>query len=219
MPRTARDTTAWVAEKIEAMDKVAGTRILSPHTFKVNRDDYPSFEVAVLSLASVTAEDIEPLLTDRPNVSMVVNVPKASQWRESALSLVREHGISFGGMSDLMAAIAGNLEDVAGYRKTENAFVERGLSQHSQVSRFVQEFDRVYKVYRSRFDPLRVVILNEYEITGEHVRTARTQYGVCDAVVITNPNGRATSSAIEIAQGMRTEVLMWREFLGRLNSE
>jgi hypothetical protein len=60
-------------------------------------------------------------------------------------------------------------------------------------------------------------MLNEYELTADHVRTARSRYGAFDAILINNPNGKATSAASDVAKGLRVGIFMWREFLGRLN--
>ena len=66
---------------------------------------------------------------------------------------------------------------------------------------------------------LTVVMLNEYELTADHLRNARDRYGQFSIAVITNPNGRATSSAEETAQTMGVEILKWGPFFGRLNKK
>jgi hypothetical protein len=60
-------------------------------------------------------------------------------------------------------------------------------------------------------------MLNEYELTADHVRTAKSQYGIFDTVLLNDPNGKPTSSALQVAENMGIEILKWREFLGRLN--
>jgi hypothetical protein len=219
MPRPPQETTAWVASNIAQKTDVSGTEVTSPSTFRVNRKALPPFEVLVLSISEVTDFILTPLLATYPRVAFVVNVPKDGLWTQSGIAVARSRGLAFGGIGDLMSAISHKLEDVSEYKKSENAFVERGLSQHDHVSHFEQESDRVYMVFRFGLDPLRIVLLNEYELTAEHVRNARSRYGSFDVVLMTNPNGSATMEAKEAARGMRVPILPWRQFLGRLSSE
>jgi len=218
MPRPPQETTAWVADRIAETTDATGTKVTSPFTFRVNRKDLPSFEVLVLSAAKVTDDILDPLLADAPSASFVVNVPKNGIWTESGIATARSHDCAFGGIGELMSALHQKLDDVSAFIKKENAFVERGLDQHDNVSHFDQEYDRVYMVHRPGMKSLRVVLLNEYELTAEHVRTARTNYGPFDIVLMTNPNGTATKDSLDTAKAMQVSILPWRRFLGRLGS-
>ncbi len=105
------------------------------------------------------------------------------------------------------------------FQPKETEFVERGLRQHDRISRFERVYDRLYRISRSGLRDLTVAMLNEYELTADHLRTARDRYGEFSVAVITNPNGRATSSAGEAAQTMGVEILKWGTFFGRLNKK
>lgn len=218
MPRPPQDTTAWVANNIARTTDVTGTTVTSPFTFRVERKNRPPFEVLVLSYPQVTDDVLNPLLAAAPPVSFVVNVPKDGVWVQSGIAAAHHHQCAFGGIAELMSAIYHKLDDVSEFVKKENAFVERGLLQHDRVSLFDQEYDRVYTVHRPGMKFLRVVLLNEYELTAEHVRTARTKYGPFDIVLMTNPNGTSTKDAKEAAKGMQIAILPWRQFLGRLGT-
>jgi hypothetical protein len=218
MPRPPQDTTAWVANNIAQTTDVTGTTVTSPFTFRVERKDRTSFDVLVLSYPQVTDAILNPLLAAVPPVSFVVNVPKDGVWTQSGIAAARHHHCAFGGIAELMSAIYHKLEDISEFVKKENAFVERGLLQHDRVGHFDQECDRVYMVHRLGMESLRVVLLNEYELTVEHVRTARTKYGPFDIVLMTNPNGTSTKDAKETAKGMQIAILPWRQFLGRLGT-
>jgi len=218
MPRPPQDTTAWVANNIAQTTDVTGTTVTSPFTFRVERKDRPPFEVLVLSYPQVTDAVLNPLLAAAPPVSFVVNVPKDSVWTQSGIAAAHHCQCAFGGIAELMSAIYNKLDDVSAFVKKENAFVERGLLQHDCVSSFDQEFDRAYMVHRLGMKSLRVVLLNEYELTAEHVRAARTRYGPFDIVLMTNPNGTPTKDAKEAAKGLQIAILPWRQFLGRLGT-
>ena len=66
-------------------------------------------------------------------------------------------------------------------------------------------------------DDVVVVLANEYELTADHVRTARDRYGPFTDILITNPNGEPTSSSMQAAESMGAHVFKWGAFLSRLN--
>jgi hypothetical protein len=59
------------------------------------------------------------------------------------------------------------------------------------------------------------LLLNEYELSADHVRTARDRYGTFNAILKTN--GRITEAAIAAANSMGATIYMWGQLLGRLN--
>lgn len=218
MYRPPLNTTTWVAEQIGKMEEVSATQVTSQHTFRVDRLDLPSFEVLVFSAEAVTDDVFAPLMSSYPNVSIAVNVPKNAKWLKSAFATVREKDLAFGGMGDLMAAIRKKLPEIRRFRKNENEFVERILRQHTCVLRIEQEADRVYRIHRTNAAPLRITLLNEYELTGDRVRAAVDEYGAFDIVLMTNPSGSATSDAQSVSRALQIPLLTSRQLLGRLNA-
>jgi hypothetical protein len=199
------------------MSEVHEAAVIGPNTLRISRKKRGPFVAGIISVPIVTAESLQPLLDADSEIEIVVNVPKESLWTGTAIAAAAARGVAFGGISDLMSAVSRNVENVREYTRREYEFVERGLNQHDRVSELEREFDRVYLVHRYRLPPLRFVMLNEYELTADHVRTARSRYGAFDAVLINNPNGNPTSGALEVAEDMGIEIFKWREFLGRLN--
>jgi hypothetical protein len=112
-----------------------------------------------------------------------------------------------------------DVEDVRTFQPKETEFVERGLRQHDRILSFDRVHDRLYRVSRKGLPDLTVAMLNEYELTADHLRTARDRYGQFSVAVITDPNGRATSSAEEVAETLGVEILKWAPFFGRLNKK
>ena len=215
MTRSAEQTTGWVAENISKMSDVIEAAVIGRNTLRVSRKKYDPFVAAIIAVPVVTAEILRPVLDDDSAIEIVANVPKESVWSGNAITSAAARGVAFGGISDLMSAISN--EDVRAYTRREYAFVERGLGQHTKISGLEREFDRVYLVHRRELPSLRFVMLNEYELTSDHVRIARSRYGAFDAVLMNNPNGRPTSGAIEVAKGMGVGIFKWGEFLSSLN--
>jgi hypothetical protein len=215
MARAPEQTTTWVAETIAEMGEVQDTTVVGPHSLRITRNKFAPFVAGVVSVPVVTPEIVHPVLEADSLIEILVNVPKESMWTGLAITAVAARGIAFGGLGDLMSAISD--EDVRRYTRSEYDFVERGLRQHTRVLRLDREADRAYLVHRHDLPPLRFVMLKEYELTGDHVRTARDRYGAFDAVLLNNPNGKPTTNALEVARDLGVGIFKWGQFLGRLN--
>lgn len=211
------ETTEWVATSLRDADKVEKVDILSDRVLRIFRDEHDPFVAGIVSAPRVAAETIEPVVKSNLGVEIIANVPKEAYWTGSALNLAAENNIATGSLGDLYRAL--RMEDIRGYQPRETEFVERSLRQHTKVAGFSRLHDRLYRVRRHGLSQLDVVMLNEYELTADHVRTARDRYGKFSVVVITNPNGEATSSAEEAAEGMGAQIYKWGPFLGRLNKK
>ena len=200
MARTPEQTTAWVAQTIGKMGDVQDVKVVDAHSIRVTRNKFDPFEAGIVSVSRVTPEIILPVIEANPSIEIIVNVPKESMWTGDAIAVAEIKGVAFGGIRDLMSAVSD--EVVSQYTRSEYSFVERGLRQHTRVSDLERAADRVYIVYRHGLAPLRFVMLNEYELTGDHIRTARDRYGAFDEILLNNPNGKPTTGAREVAEGM-----------------
>jgi hypothetical protein len=70
---------------------------------------------------------------------------------------------------------------------------------------------------RKGLDPVTVLILNDYELTADHVRNGIERYGAFEAIVRSNPNGRTTDAAYQAAADSGIKIFTWGEFFGQLN--
>jgi len=208
-------TGKWVAEKMKNHTEVMEVALLSPQRVELIRKLYPKIVIGTTAVDRLDANTLTPFLEGVPAVSFVVNVPKESYVAGSALQLGSKNGIGMGSFGDLMRAVL--LPDVSQYVSKEIGFIERGLDQHTRVIAFERIDDRHYLLTRRHLDDVHVVFLNEYDVTADHVRTARTRYGPFTMLVITNPNGGATSSALDAASSIGCGIYKWGEFLGALN--
>jgi hypothetical protein len=214
---TPAQTTEWVASSLKEADKVEKVEVLSDRVLRVFRDEYDPFLAGIVSAPRVEATTIEPVVKSGLGVEIIANVPKEAYWTGSALDLASANAIATGSLGDLYRAL--RMEDIRGYQPAETEFVERSLRQHTKVTGFRRLHDRLYRVSRHGLSDLDVVMLNEYELTADQVRTARDRYGKFSDIVITNPNGTATSSAEQAAEGMGAQIYKWGPFLGRLNKK
>jgi len=218
MPRyTPIETTNWVAENLKKSDDVDEIKVLSDQVLQVFRGDKSPYVAGVVSQFRVDAEHIEPILALNLDVEIIVNVPKESFWTGAALNLAAVNKVATGSYGDLLRVL--NWNEVREFRSDETNFVERGLRQHSCVKSFERIHDRLYRVERNNLPNLTVVMLNEYELTADAIRTARDRYGAFSVVARTNPNGRVIRGADEVAETLGAEIFDWGGFFRRLRRE
>lgn len=211
------ETTEWVASKLRKATDVLAVEILSNQVLRIERRNYDPFIAGVVSTECVKTDTIKSLITSPFEIEIIANVPKESYWTGAALKLARDNDIATGGFGDLLRVI--DVEDVRLFESKETLFIERGLRQHDRVKDMERVHDRLYRIRRNRLPDLTVVMLNEYELTSDHLRTARERYGPFSIAVITNPNGDPTDAAKKVAQTLGVEILKWGAFFGRLNKK
>lgn len=208
-------TGNWVAERMKGHTEVSDVVLLAMRHVELTRKKYHTVIVGTTAVERFDASALTSFLEVTPEVAFVVNVPQESYVTGSALRLSARHGIPVGGLGDLMRAVS--LPDISEYVNKEVSFIERGLAQHTHVESYERLDDRRYLVKRHDLDELQVIFLNEYDLTADHVRTARSRYGVFTMLVITNPSGRATSSAGSAAAATGCRIYKWGDFMGALN--
>ena len=209
---TIRD---WTLKQLSEHDEVVVVEPRGDTFIEIQRKKYEPISAAILNEGRVDRGIVESVFDQGVDVQFVANVPKVSVWTGDAIVVAREHNSGWGGLGDLMSAI--NLESVEGFQRNEYSFVERGIHQHNKVESFERLFDRVFLLFRKGLPEIKVALANEYELTAEHVRTAREVYGEFSLLVQTNPNGNVSSKAQEVAKGLGVDVLNWSDFYGRLN--
>lgn len=215
MARPIEETTAWVASVMRQKTGVTSVEQLTARSIRVSRDEYPPYVAGIISQSSVTDEDVGAALAVDSSVDIIINVPAQGVWTGSAIRAAQAAGVAFGGMGDLQSCI--QRQDPKAYVKAEFEFIDRGLRQHDRISSVTRDADRVFLVHRPGLPDTRVVALYEYELTAEHLRIARDRYGAFNLVLISNPNGKPTQGASEVARELGVELHMFGSLLGRLN--
>lgn len=213
--RTKLDTTAWVAENLRSEERVLGVTVLTDQIIQVSRIKHGPYVAGIISEKRVEVNCIKQLVESDLCVEIIANVPKESFWTGDAIRFARSQNVSTGSLGDLYRVISE--QDVRRFRSPETEFIERSMRQHDRIAQFQQIHDRLYRIERSDgLSDVTVLMLNEYDLTADHVRTARDRYGAFSLLVMTNPNGSATESAEQVAASMGVDILMWKNFLGRL---
>lgn len=207
----------FIANGMANHDEVTHATALDAHLIEVVRKRHPDFIVGVVSTARVERATIEEFVRDE-RVDFVCNIPREAVWSGEAIDLVKAHGRAWGGVADLFSAAAGQ-EPAREFVRREYEFIERIFDQHSAVVRVERIYDRVYRLYRRAKPSVEVALVNEYDLTADHVRTAWERYGPFSDILANNPNCRFSSEASAAAQELGVKLLMLRPFMGRLNSQ
>ena len=215
MVRPIEETTAWVVTVMAKKQGVVSVEQLSPRSIRVSREQYPPYVAGIISKLDVALEDVGEVLAADPTIDIIINVPAQGTWRGPAIMAAQAARVAFGGMADLQACIG--REDPRNYVKNEFSFIERGLRQHGRVVNITREADRLFLIHRRGLTDVRVVALYEYELTAEHLRAARDRYGRFDLVLISNPNGKPTQAACDVANEIGVGLHMFGSLLRRLN--
>jgi len=207
----------WVADKIAKHDNVASVTILAPNKIHVRRKKWDDVTIAAMSAHRVDAGLVQSLLSNAGDIDFVVNIPKAAYVLGNTYELTAERNFAFGGFGDLLSAL--NSESPRTYVNSEFSFVLRSLRQHSKVWRVTRLDDRRLLVERNSLDSVVVLVLNDYELTADHVRNGIERYGKFQAIVCSNPNSRVTTAASLAADESHIRIVNWKEFLQQLNRE
>lgn len=208
-------------ERLRKLGDVVDAQPISDDFIYIQRKDEfageerPPFTTAIVSAMRVTRDALSKVINGANDCDFVANVPKGAIWEGSAIEEAGANNLGWGGIGELMSALGE--ANVRGFQRKEFAFVLRGLEQHTNVAALDRLYDRLIEIHRHSYEPLKAVLLNEYELTAEHIRRARSVYGQFAAIVRTNPNGGATTDAKGIAKELGAEIFQWGEFLGRLN--
>lgn len=205
----------FIADRLANHDAVWQAIVLDGCRVEVYRKEHPRFIVGGVATARVEPAMVEELATD-DRVDFVCNIPREAVWTAEAIDLVHSQGKAWGGVRELFSAVA-RREPVREFVWREYEFIERIFNQHSAVTRTERLYDRAYRLHRVSMPPVDVALVNEYDLTADHVRTAWDRYGPLTDALANNPNCRFTSEAADAAAQLGVNLLKLADFMSRLN--
>lgn len=212
----AQSPAQFIASGLARHDEVAQANAIDDRRVEVQRKKYPDFKVGVVAQGCVTLGVVTELAHDQ-TVDFVCNLPRECVWIGDAIDLVRSQGKAWGGVSDLYSAAARE-RAARDFVRAEFQFIERIFAQHSNVAYVERLYDRVYRLQRRGMAEVDVALVNEYDLTADHVRTAVDRYGPVTDILANNPNCRFTPEAVEASRQLGVKMMMLKNFMGRLNT-
>lgn len=209
-------TAAWSCEKLISNDNVLEAVPCGDNLIQVSIKEHgAAITVATMSEQRLLISNI-PDTCGQSDIDFLLNIPKDAFIDGEVLEFSTSKGFGVGGLGDLYTAI--NEKSFREYVPKEVRFILRGLRQHTAVNHVIRANSRSYIISRNMANPLRVLALNEYDLTADAVRSGIDIYGECDFVLASNPNCRLSEAASEAARHAGTGILKWRQLLGALNS-
>lgn len=210
-------TNKFMADKTKESHNVKAINQIGNNTSVVFRTDGPPFKVFTLSVENVQTELIKDIIDHEEDLNILVNIKKGYRISGEALNMLHSRNITFGGMGDLMRFMDQN-DNLLKIDKEFN-FVSRALRQHTKIKSFERLDNKRIKIQRLGMVEVIAIMINDYEVSIESVRSSLDLYEVFRVIVKTNPNGRITSEAKSLAASLNIEICTWGEFLGKLNSQ
>ena len=205
---------AFVAKSLERHTEVASATAIDSSRVAVERKKYGSCVVGCISSRLVRDDDVSALALVG-GVDFIANIPKEAMWTGSAIDLVEAQDLGWGTIKDLFSALG--TEEVRGFVAKEYVFIERIFREHSSVLSFERVSDRVYQLKRRGKDDVVVALVNEYDLTADHVRTAWDRHGPMTDILANNPNCRWSEEASQAAEALGVKLLTLSDFMGRLS--
>lgn len=204
----------WIIERLNENNKIKSTKIDNENVLHINRVDGPSLRLVNSSLELFTYNDIKPL-ADQANVDFILHTFKEPYITGDVFEYLDIKRKVLGGYGDLFRVL--NQDFNYPYLPPEVKFIKRGLEQHTKVRNVRRLDDRRYEITRHGLETVIIVALNDYDLGTESIRSAIDKYRTFDAVLKSNPNGRITTSALELSDSREIKVFKWGELLGKLN--
>lgn len=206
----------WIIERLNENDKIKSTEIDNENMLHINRVDGPPLRLVNSSLKSFKYNDIKRI-SDQINVDFILHTFKEPYIAGEVFDYLDIKRKVLGGYGDLFRVI--NQESNYPYLPPEVKFIKRGLEQHTKVRNVRRLDDRRYEIARHGLETIIIVALNDYDLGIESIRDAVDKYGSFDAVLKSNPNGRITTSALELSDSREIKIFKWGELLGKLNQK
>ncbi|QKE29410.1 hypothetical protein AACT_2289 [Arcobacter acticola] len=204
----------WCQEKVSSNDNVESIEIIDDNHVEIRCQNSEVYNVAVISESYITMDLIEKVIKD--NTQFLFNIKKEPLIEGEVLAYAEVKRFGIGGFGDIMRAI--NNENLTEYQNPETKFIMEGLKQHTNVYSIIRLDNRRYKVIKIGFKEDTILALNNYDLTAEKVREAKSKYRTFDVILASNPNARISSIANDVAKELGLKILTWRQLLGRLNS-
>ena len=215
MPRKDEWAAAWTCKKILDPGHITDANVVGPNLISINIEeiDHP-VKVATISVDVVTYEDIEDICTD-PDIEFIMNIKKDAIITGDALRKSQSISVGIGGLGDLYSAA--NSKEFRNHLPAETKFILRGLMQHTKVTQVERANNRNYHISRHGLPVLKVVALNDYDLTSDSLRDGLERYGPADLILASNPNCRLSGDCTITAKHCGVRVLQWGQLLGAIN--
>jgi hypothetical protein len=216
MPRSDLWSAKWCCDKLLSHNDILEVAPTSENSIQLTVRNIPYF-VSIVTMSQTRVElNSVPDEFHETDTEFLLNIPKNAYFSGELLSVAADIPLGVGGIADLYSAVLE--KDFRNYIPKEVRFILRGLNQHTAVRAVTRLNSRSYQIHKHNGQSLRILALNEYDLTSDALRTGIEIYGQPDFVLASNPNCRLSSDTKNVARMAGTGVLVWRQLLGALNN-
>jgi hypothetical protein len=209
-------STKFITDKLTEGNYISNITNIENNFSEIIRKKGLTFKVFTVSLEDVEINTVKEIVNKYTDINIIANIKKAYKISGETINFLHSKNISFGGMGDLMRF--SSQEDNAITIDKEFDYISRGLRQHLKVKSFERLDNKRVKIKRHDLKDVIAIMLNDYEISVESVRSSKDLYEDFQIIVKTNPNGGITSEAKVVAGTLNIEICNWGDFLGKLNT-
>jgi len=204
----------WLKDIIKEDDNIESIDIINENLMHIKRNNSTILRITKSSLNEYFRRDIENILKGN-DVDFILHTVKEPFIDGSAFDYLDSKKKILGGFGDVIKVLGQDKNWP--YLPKEVKFIKRGLEQHTKVSRVRRLDNKRYEISRYGLETVIIIALNDYDLGIDSIRSAAEEFDTFDAVLKSNPNGRITSSAVELIDTKNIKVLWWRELMGQLN--
>lgn len=206
----------WCRDKVLDHDDIDDVGVRTQNSLVLTVKNMPApVTVAVMSSERVDLESV-PDEFHEPETEFLLNIPKDPFVSGELLTVASEIPLGVGGLADLYRAT--NAKDFRNYIPPEPGFLLRCLEQHTAVRAISRTNNRTYQIVKVSGDVVRVLALNDYDLTAEAVRSGIEKFGLPDFILASNPNCRLSSATKQVARSAGTGALKLNQLMGALNN-
>ena len=216
MTRSDNWSADWCCNKLISHDKILYANTITDNSVQLVMTYMPKpVIIATMSEQRVELASVPDEFNEQ-ETEFLLNIPKDAYFSGELLDAASAVPVGIGGLGDLYTAA--NEQEFRHYIPQEVQFLIRALKQHTAVRSVTRINNRTYQIFKHSGDKVRVLALNEYDLTGDAVRTGIEKYGLPKFILASNPNCRLSSTAKDVARVAGTGVLILRHLMGALNN-
>jgi len=206
----------WCLEKLISHDKIIEANILTNNSIQLGVEGIQR-HVTIATMSSPHVElSTVPDEIHNQDTEFLLNIPKDAYFSGELLNFATGVPLGVGGLGDLYTAA--NEQEFRAYLPKETRFLTRALEQYTGVRAVIRVNNRTYRILKHSGDEVTVLALNEYDLTGETVRSGIQKYGLPKFILASNPSCRLSSATKEVARNAGTGVLTLSHLMGALNN-
>ena len=170
---------------------------------------------AIVDQLVVSEGDVLALIQQTPPPQMIVSIPKDGTFDLDAHRVAGIAGIRLRKFGDFLSAVKSDTPLT--FVSQDISFIERVLRQHSRVKLATRLGSRLYRIERNNLEVVFVLFMGDYELTAESVRRAIDEHQSFQAICLSNPYGRVSTSARQVLTAGRLRCYNMSDLLRALH--